>query len=117
MDNRFYRSQAGPLRGKHTPGPWTARQCEKPDNCGGIDYAIVDDSQQIIAQTYQRVGWGDAGLYEERPAEANALLIAAAPGLLETVRRAPFRVAVGFVAGLLLGWLSMFCFTLWYFKG
>lgn len=61
----------------HTPAPWTVRRASKPDNVGGFDYAIFDDDGKIIAETFQKVDVG-----AERPCEANAKLIAAAPELL-----------------------------------
>lgn len=72
---------------KHTPGPWTSHRATQADNVGGIDYAITDDHGKIIAEAFHRVGFGlGTGLYEERPAAANARLIAAAPELIDALR-------------------------------
>ena len=67
----------------HTPGPWIYHRSKQPDNTGGYDYAITDSQNKIIAETFQNVDYAshDGKVYNQRPAEANARLIAAAPEL------------------------------------
>lgn len=69
---------------KHTPGPWTITGPGKyiPGFSDGGDYAIEDAAGQIIAEAIHQVDRS-----EFRPAEANARLIAAAPEMLEALRR------------------------------
>ena len=74
---------------QHTPGELTFRRATRPDNTGGYDYAIVDAENKIIAETFAHVDYatGATSVYEERPAESNARLFAAAPDLYEALQR------------------------------
>ena len=70
---------------KHTSEPWTVVKAKRPDNTGGYDYAIADSDDNIIAEVFQNVGYADKEkkIYNQRPAKANAHLIATSPELLE----------------------------------
>lgn len=72
---------------QHTPSPLTIHRAKTPDNVGGFDYAILDANRKVIGETFERVGRDD-GYYDERPAEANARLWAAAPDLLTALESA-----------------------------
>lgn len=64
-------------KAQHTPGPWQ----------------IVRHNHRIIVQDEDgRFQLADAGLADNRVAEANARLIAAAPEILEALRRAAKRL-------------------------
>jgi hypothetical protein len=64
---------------KHTSGPWIVGGMAKAD--GAFDYAIMAEGQ-IIAEVFGRTS-------EEnfQPSDANALLIAAAPEMLEALEK------------------------------
>jgi len=68
---------------KHTPGPLRIvgpSPGGRPDDDGG-DYAIIDKDNELIAETYHHVNYG-----ETRPARANAKLFAAAPLMYEALK-------------------------------
>lgn len=80
---------------RHTPGPWTCKKALTPVD-GAFDYAIaaeVDGRPQVIAEAFAR-----SGQTSFPPAEANARLIAAAPDLLEALKKANWLI------GKLAGW-------------
>ena len=64
----------------HTPGPWTARRM----HTGGFD--IMDPRNRDVVTVY-------GGGVETESREANARLIAAAPDLLDALKRARRYVA------------------------
>jgi len=66
-----------------TPGPWTVKGPSPggSDIDDGGDYAILDEERAILAEVYRKVARSG-----ERPAEANAHLIAAAPKLLAALK-------------------------------
>lgn len=69
---------------KHTPGPLaiTGPSSGRGPNDDGGDYAIIDTTGAIIAETFHKVGHG-----RERPAYENARLFIAAPELLEAAKQ------------------------------
>jgi hypothetical protein len=74
---------------KHTEGPWCTRRAEVGSGPeGSIDYAILCEGKTILAEAYEIVGYGTEGKYHRLNAEANARLIAAAPELLDALKRA-----------------------------
>ena len=71
---------------KFTPGPWVTKQAISADNVGGFDWCVTQvGDTKIIAEVFQRVG-GVQGFWDDRPVEANAHLIAAAPNLYEALK-------------------------------
>jgi hypothetical protein len=80
----------GELEKAATPGPWATKgpSLPTPDNREGGDYAVMA-AGDVVAETFRRVDYGDAGL---RPAGDNAALIAASrnalPALIECARAA-----------------------------
>lgn len=73
---------------KHTSEPWTVVKAKRPDNTGGYDYAIADSDDNIIAEVFQNVGYADKEkkIYNQRPAKANAHLMAASPEMFATLK-------------------------------
>ena len=70
---------------KFTPGPWVTKQAIAADNVGGFDWCVTQaGDSKIIAEVFQRVG-GVQDFWDDRPVEANARLIAAAPELYEAL--------------------------------
>jgi len=71
---------------EHTKGPWktvTPKSIDKRDlRFGYLDVGIVDLENKIIGETYGMVDTNNT-----RPAEANARLMAAAPELLEALKK------------------------------
>lgn len=63
----------------HTPSPLTIHRSIAIDWDQFGNYAIVDTTGRIIGEAYQTVGYGDEN---QRPAEANARIWAAAPDML-----------------------------------
>lgn len=68
---------------QHTKGPWRFYKAHSADNTGGWDWAIVDSENKVIAESFEHVGRESSTVFDKRPAEANACLIAASPALLE----------------------------------
>jgi len=64
----------------HTPGPWTVRRSTLTHD-DAYDFAISGDGVPVFAEVFGRDANGALP-----PAEANALLIAAAPDLLGTLK-------------------------------
>lgn len=57
----------------HTKTPWTHRRATKPHGIEqSIDCAILDAENEIIAETFEKVGRTSEGAFLTRPAEANA---------------------------------------------
>jgi hypothetical protein len=71
---------------KFTPGPWKTKGPSpgllRSSDDGG-DYAVMDEEGFILAEAFRLVGLGN-----ERPAAANADLIAAAPALYAALEAA-----------------------------
>ena len=72
---------------KHTPGPWTVGETRRYKHSGGVDgtevavhYGTAENRGNCIAFAYGHGARGDA--------EADARLIAAAPDLLEALKKA-----------------------------
>jgi hypothetical protein len=65
----------------HSPAPWHVRRAPKPTD-GAYDFAICTEDTQIIAAAF-----GRSSVSHYHDSEANARLIAAAPELLELLRR------------------------------
>lgn len=65
-----------------TPGPWSIQRASQPNGPEkSWDYAIYDSEQTVIAEAFEKVGYGDVQGYKVRPVEANARLIVSAPCL------------------------------------
>ena len=79
---------------KHTPGPWTAKQ----DTANGNDRFIISGRNGAFGHWQ---GWAADGVTTEEEDEANARLIAAAPDLLNMLRRMADETAGGGVPCLL----------------
>lgn len=76
---------------KHTPGHWSAKKSNIPDNTGGYDWCITDESMAIISEVFQNIGYAKDESdypYNQRPVEANARLIATSPKLLSACQAA-----------------------------
>jgi len=69
---------------KHTPGPWIV--CTPSDS---TDYLCIEEDSQLVgeASTIAEVNLGGSGI-SEQIGSGNARLIAAAPELLEALRKA-----------------------------
>lgn len=52
-----------------TQGQMTTAKAVRPDNTGGIDWAILDNVPSVIAECFEHVGSGLVGV---RPAKVNA---------------------------------------------
>ena len=74
---------------KHTLGPWSYKGPSQPHNSkqpvidSGGDYAIITKDTVIIAEAFRQT---DFDTFQD--AEANARLIAAAPEMLEALKKA-----------------------------
>lgn len=67
----------------HTPGPWQRCCQNKPRTCG---YIFSADGQAYLAKVLE-LGDGVDPVCNDQDREANARLIAAAPDLLEALKR------------------------------
>lgn len=68
----------------HTPGPWTWTE----DRCwGGYSGIVGPNNQEVFYPNTANNGDDGAAWFEDLPSEADRALIAAAPDLLEALKR------------------------------
>lgn len=91
---------------QHTPGPWTYDK--------GDDYVRENATGYCLARVFEDSEHPDPKYTEQLPQEANARLIAAAPELLEALKRAVTETIDAFKDDPIgqeytSGWLSEAC--------
>lgn len=90
---------------RHTPGPWEAKGYTRPDGQGDLQVGRAEVGPRCI--TALAISQGDTpSAFSEQ--EANARLIAAAPDLLDFVRRWENEMTDGGVLDALQGWKREF---------